>query len=54
MDYEKCPYFRAEDTGNCNDIYDHPSYKYFCSLKKKKIEFPFLTCKKCKIRQEKK
>lgn len=52
MNYSDCAYFRAEDTGNNNDVYDHPSYKYYCDKKKTEIRVPCITCKKCSIKAE--
>lgn len=45
-----CIYLKTTDTSiNNNDIFDHPSYKYFCNKKNKEI-IPCICCKtnKCK------
>lgn len=32
VDYEKCEYYLSEDvTGWHNDVFDHPSYKNYCT-----------------------
>lgn len=39
VDYEKCKYFVSEDvTGWHNDVYDHPSYKNYCTRTGEKVE----------------
>ena len=43
IDYETCKYFVAEDnTSWHNDVFDHPSYKYYCTKtgEKREIYFP--------------
>ena len=50
IDYETCKYFVAEDdTPWHSDIFDHPSYKYYCTKtgEKREIYFPSGQCLRC-------
>lgn len=50
VEYENCEYFLSEDvTGWHNDVYDHPSYKTYCTKggKKRELVLPCNQCKRC-------
>ena len=48
MDIE-CKYLKIEDvTPWHGDVFDHPSYKYYCIEKNKDLPFGVLQCHKCK------
>lgn len=50
VDYESCKYFVSEDvTGWHNDVYDHPSYKNYCTRTGEKVELilPSSQCERC-------
>ena len=50
MDNTKCEYFKQEDvTGWHNDVFDHPSYKCFCSKngEKRDLLLPETQCRRC-------
>jgi hypothetical protein len=47
MDNE-CKYLKIEDvTFWHGDVFDHPSYKYYCTKKNKDLPFGILQCHKC-------
>lgn len=50
MEYENCKYLLSEDvTGWHNDVYDHPSYKTYCTKggKKRELVLPCNQCRRC-------
>lgn len=50
MDYEQCKYFIKEDVDSWHgDIFDHPSYKTFCTKtgNKKELLLPVKQCNRC-------
>lgn len=47
MDTE-CKYLKIEDvTPWHGDVFDHPTYKYFCVEKNKELLLGILQCRKC-------
>lgn len=47
MDNE-CKYLKIEDTTSWHgDVFDHPTYKYYCIKKNKELSFGILQCHKC-------
>ena len=47
MDNE-CKYLKIEDvTPWHGDVFDHPSYKYYCTKKNEDLPFGILQCHKC-------
>ena len=47
MDNE-CKYLKIEDTTPWHgDVFDHPTYKYYCVKNGKKLIFGILQCHKC-------
>lgn len=47
MDTE-CKYLKIEDvTPWHGDVFDHPTYKYYCIKKNKELSFGILQCHKC-------
>lgn len=49
MNYEKCPFFSAEDTTPWHsDVFDHPDYTYYCTKSGKKKEIHPFGCSRCK------
>ena len=48
MDNE-CKYLKIEDVTSWHeDVFDYPSYKYYCTEKNKDLPFGILQCHKCK------
>lgn len=44
----KCKYLKIEDvTPWHGDVFDHPEYKYCCTLKNKELLFGILQCHNC-------
>lgn len=50
VNYTECKYFLSEDvTGWHNDVYDHPSYKTYCTRDggKRELILPCNQCERC-------
>jgi hypothetical protein len=55
INYEDCKYFVHEDvTPWHNDVYDHPSYKTYCtkSGEKRLLIYPEGQCKRCMEKED--
>ena len=51
---KKCEFLEQRDISLWhNDIFDHPSYEYFCKKNMNKLEFHELQCLKCKQKKNK-
>lgn len=47
MDNE-CKYLKIKDATSWHgDVFDHPTYKYYCIKKNKELLFGILQCHKC-------
>ena len=50
IEKEKCPYFSVEDaTSWHSDVFDHPSYNYFCSKNGTKKQVYGIHCYRCEV-----
>lgn len=43
-----CAYLKIKDiTPWHGDVFDHPEYEYYCTLKDKTLSFGIIHCRKC-------
>lgn len=48
-----CRYLIEEDTTNWHsDVFDHPTYTYYCGKDGLKKEILYSTCKSCELRED--